>query len=300
MKLSGIITVPFHIGDFLSGTMHMDTLEKGAYIMLLLAHYQVGETGLPDDDKKLARIAGVTPKVWDRIKPTVLEKFDVVNSFLVQKVVVECLQRVHDKSSKQRIKALKRHDSSSATAEPRQCQPKPKPNIDTKVSTPISPNLFNEFWDLYPRQRRGSKDKALIAYQGAIKRGNTEQQIITGVKTYAASSDVNRGFAKGCAAWLNDDGFNNHYQPVGSSKGGSSGKRSGFDALNTAATKIQEDVEGQELDYLRRTDTNLYLQRLLDQSRGTGNSPGSPDTPNTIEHDAAPLGIGYSEGGSAD
>jgi len=37
-----------------------------------------------------------------------------------------------------------------------------------------SPDAFNQFWELYPRQRRGSKDKALLAYKSALKSGNTE------------------------------------------------------------------------------------------------------------------------------
>lgn len=51
--------MPLHIGDFLSETMHMTTLEKGAYIMLLLSHCKSGVKGLFDDDKKLAQICGV-------------------------------------------------------------------------------------------------------------------------------------------------------------------------------------------------------------------------------------------------
>jgi uncharacterized protein YdaU (DUF1376 family) len=127
MKLSGVITIPFHIGDFLSGTMHMDTLEKGAYIMLLMAHYQIGEDGLPNDDKKLSRIVGVTPKIWIRIKPILSEKFDISDNFWRHKKCVEVLRKVHDKSSNQRAKALKKHNTSDATAEPRHSQPKPKP-----------------------------------------------------------------------------------------------------------------------------------------------------------------------------
>lgn len=294
MKLSGIITVPFHIGDFLSGTMHMDTLEKGAYIMLLLAHYQAGEIGLPYDDKKLSRIAGVSMKTWERIKPTVMEKFDVVNSFASQKAVIECLQRVHDKSSKQRIKALKRHNAGDAVAEPQQCQPKPKPKpIDnTNVLSPLTPKLFDDFWQAYPRQRRGSKDKALASYKAAIKRGNTEQQILEGVKRYAASSDVARGYAKGCAAWLNDDGFNNDYQPMGSQAGNATRGNRGFDALAVAATKIQESMDRDD-ELLRQTNPVLYYQRLANQSGRENSIAGSLEAPNTIEHDAAPIGIGY-------
>jgi|GEM_PF-3434789 len=48
--------------------------------MLVLAHYQAGVTGLPNDDKKLARIAAVTPKIWDRIKPVSVEEFSPAGS----------------------------------------------------------------------------------------------------------------------------------------------------------------------------------------------------------------------------
>lgn len=32
------------------------------------------------------------------------------------------------------------------------------------------------------------------------------------VKLYSKSDEVAKGFAKGCAAWLNDDRFNNFYK----------------------------------------------------------------------------------------
>lgn len=128
--MTGIITVPFHVGDFLSGTLHMDTLEKGAYLMLLLAHYQTGEQGLPNDDKKLSRIAGVQMKVWLRIKDVLAEKFDTSGSFWINKTCVDVLQKVHDKSSAQRAKVLKRKDRQPTTVEPQYNQPKPKPKPD--------------------------------------------------------------------------------------------------------------------------------------------------------------------------
>lgn len=150
-KLAGVITVPFHVGDFLSGTMHMDTLEKGAYIMLLMAHYQIGEQGLPNDDKKLATISGVSAKVWKRIKPTLAEKFIVGDTFWRSKKAIEVLRNVHEKSSKQRAKALKKHDASDAAAEPQQSQPKPKPKPiikeDNKLSSQKGTRL-NPKWEL--------------------------------------------------------------------------------------------------------------------------------------------------------
>lgn len=138
MPKSGIITIPLHIGDFLGGTMHMDTLEKGAYLMLLLAHYQIGVDGLPNDQKKLSRIAGVTLKVWDRICPTLREKFTITDHFWEHKKVIEIIRKVEHISSQNSAKALKRHNSDIATAEPLICQPKPKPKPIEKEDTIVS------------------------------------------------------------------------------------------------------------------------------------------------------------------
>lgn len=211
-ELTGVISFPFEIGGFLKDTMHLDTLEVGIYLKLLIAHYQSGEKGLLLDDKRLSLIAGVTPKVWSRVKPTIMEYFYIKNSQMLHKKVIEVLRKVHEKSAKQRSKALKRHNSTPATAELRDCQTKPKPNIDN-INIIIG-LMFDEFWELYPRQRRGNKQKAKVAYEKAIKENRaTEEQIIEGVKLYAQSEEVANGYAKGAAAWLNDDRWANEYKP---------------------------------------------------------------------------------------
>ena len=86
-----------------------------------------------------------------------------------------------------------------------------KENAKEKV-TIITP--FDEFWSFYPKQRAGSKEKARIAFQRAVNEHRaTAEQIIASCKVYAKSDEVARGFAKGAAAWLNDDRFNNDYTP---------------------------------------------------------------------------------------
>ena len=88
-------------------------------------------------------------------------------------------------------------------------------NINNKynINTPfISPQNFEEFWNLYPRQRRGNKQKALKAYIRVIKeKRSTVEELLISVNKYANSEEVKRGFAKGCEAWLNDDRFNTNY-----------------------------------------------------------------------------------------
>jgi uncharacterized protein YdaU (DUF1376 family) len=119
--MTHVIEVPFHIGDFLSGTMGMDGTEIGAYWMLIIAHYQAGEKGLADDDKKLAQIARVEPRVWKRIRPTLAEKFDSYDGVWKHKKVLAVLKNITNKSTDARAKALKRWDGGNAAALPRHC-----------------------------------------------------------------------------------------------------------------------------------------------------------------------------------
>ena len=72
---------------------------------------------------------------------------------------------------------------------------------------------FEKFWELFPKRRAGSKQKAYLAYKKALdeKRG-TPDKIHAAVEKYRNSEEVRKGYAKGCAAWLNDDRFNDEYK----------------------------------------------------------------------------------------
>ena len=72
---------------------------------------------------------------------------------------------------------------------------------------------FDEFWSLYPKDRIGNKAKAYSAFCKVIKEKRaTIDKLLASVKSYARSEEVHKGFAKGCAAWLNDDRFNQNYK----------------------------------------------------------------------------------------
>lgn len=88
------------------------------------------------------------------------------------------------------------------------------PHTDSPIpQTDISEDLdFEEFWDAYPRQRRGNKQKALKAFLRATERG-LRREIVQGCHRYAASEEVAVGRAKGCEAWLNDDRWTFDYTP---------------------------------------------------------------------------------------
>lgn len=312
---------PWHPARYKEKTLHLTAEQDGIY-RRLIDHYMETRRPLPDNDIALARISGVDLACFEHSSSIIRAFFKQrKDGFLNHQTCDEMLNE-QDSKLKFRTERAKRAaekrwsnqvvtEISNASSMPEAMQNSDfdmlenatvnSRDIDTNVSiTPLPPkpniqtNLFDQFWQIYPRQRRGSKDKALTAYKVAIRRGNTEQQILQGGKRYAASSDVARGYAKGCAAWLNDDGFNNEYQSVGAQGSTNSGSRRGFDALATAAAEIQESMD-HDAELLRQTNPILYYQQLADQSGRENGIAGSLEAPDTHEHDAAPLGIGYGE-----
>lgn len=84
--------------------------------------------------------------------------------------------------------------------------------VNENVSRETFTDEFLEFWERYPKTRAGSKQKSWSAWQYAIKRSKAlPSEIIAGCLAYAASEEVDQGYAKGCAAWLNDDRWLSDY-----------------------------------------------------------------------------------------
>lgn len=143
--------IPLSKGDLIQSTYHMDAAEFGAYFRLLLVHYDHPD-GLPVDDKLLAKWAGCNAKVWNRVKPVVLEKFQRVESpgrepKLVQRRTVEEVQLIRERSLNQSANARKRwegtdatasksHQSGNATPSP-STKPQPEPEVKTPNPLPV-------------------------------------------------------------------------------------------------------------------------------------------------------------------
>lgn len=81
---------------------------------------------------------------------------------------------------------------------------------ETETEGDIYAQTFETFWRDYPKQRAGSSKKADAAMRQALKRA-TAEEILAGLARYAISDEVAKGYAKGAAAWLNDDRWNNDY-----------------------------------------------------------------------------------------
>lgn len=81
--------------------------------------------------------------------------------------------------------------------------------------------FFENFWEAFPRQRRGDRDKALAAYRKVLTENkSTEEKIHAAVVRYAGSRDVANGYAAGAAAWLNGAGYDNEPIPAATAQNG--------------------------------------------------------------------------------
>lgn len=121
-----IHTVQLNLADLSGGTAHMDATELGAYVSLFLTCYQIKDYKLPADDSRLARIAKCSPKVWTRIRQSVMSKFvpgetDGIPHF-THKRVLEDAAKYLEKSTKNRANALKGHESRKPFASQSDCE----------------------------------------------------------------------------------------------------------------------------------------------------------------------------------
>lgn len=103
--------MPLYIADYQADTGHLTAIEHGAYLLLIMCYWQKGAP-LPLDDRKLARICKVSGQQWARIKPTILEFFEVRNDDPVKQLyhprIMGELQKLRDKSLKKQKGGLAR------------------------------------------------------------------------------------------------------------------------------------------------------------------------------------------------
>jgi len=71
---------------YLADTMHLSLEESGAYLKLLMVTWRNNGEPLPDDDKRMARILGVTVKKWTtKLRPVLVGFFDLSEGVWRQK-----------------------------------------------------------------------------------------------------------------------------------------------------------------------------------------------------------------------
>lgn len=77
-----------YVADYLGDTRHLTTEQHGAYLLLLMTMWRA-DGYLPNDPKKLARIAGCTPSRWSKIADDVMAFFDADGDQIVSRHVAK-------------------------------------------------------------------------------------------------------------------------------------------------------------------------------------------------------------------
>lgn len=114
--------MPLYVADYLADTGHLSTAEHGAYLLLIMHYWSNG--GLPNDERKLARIARMTPDEWDDAGITLKGFFDAEwrHKRIDQELV--SAQAAYDRraAAGRRGGYAKADSASNAKAMPEQCQ----------------------------------------------------------------------------------------------------------------------------------------------------------------------------------
>jgi uncharacterized protein YdaU (DUF1376 family) len=104
-----------YVGDYLADTTHLSTLEHGAYLLLIMAYWR-NDGPLPDDDRKLSRLAGMSPREWSRMRPTIADLFQVTAGQWRHKRIDAELREVHTRSDKARASVRLRYERTTNVA----------------------------------------------------------------------------------------------------------------------------------------------------------------------------------------
>jgi len=161
--MAAIPFMPLYVADYMSDAAHLSTLEHGAYLLLIMTYWQRGEA-LPNDDKKLARICRLTPLQWKRIKPQILEFFDVSVLQLSHSRIERELSNVRAKSLNKRKGGLARAEQMHSN----RLAPAKQSDTDADTEEPLakanghSPDSDKVFWDSAKAFLPGKNPGALI------------------------------------------------------------------------------------------------------------------------------------------
>ncbi len=99
--------MPLYVADYLADAAHLSTLGHGAYLLLIMTYWQRGEA-LPDDERKLMRIARVTPDEWEDVREDMAEFFDISGGLWRHKRIDAELAKVAQKSESARAARMSR------------------------------------------------------------------------------------------------------------------------------------------------------------------------------------------------
>lgn len=208
--------MPIYFGDYLADTLHLTTEQHGAYLLLLMAEWKAGGY-LPDDDLQLAAIAKLPRQSWARTRPVIQAFFTAEGGRWSQKRLLEEYERAEHVSGVRRAigrlggQAKRKQNESkqgskteaiaiangvaNGVANAKQTtkqngtpsQSHVNPTTAGRPKSKAIPEAFSTAWQLYPKRAGDNpKERALKAWHARISEGNSEEDLLAGVRRYAA------------------------------------------------------------------------------------------------------------------
>lgn len=227
-----------YIADYLGDTHHLNALEHGAYMLLLMGMWRAGGR-LPATDESLHRIARCTPDEWAQIKPTVLAFFTRSGGRLTHKRLAKELaayQRVvgvRSEAGKRSRSQKPSENSDQGSANADRLIDKSPHNQNQNQNQTEEPNgpsdapaartttnhrrkdklrdIADAIWEAQPVvdgcRRTGIAD-VYPPFLEAVRRGGDPEQILAAAKAYyglKASTRKGGEFAKSAKTLLEED-----------------------------------------------------------------------------------------------
>lgn len=183
---------PFHIGDYLSHTAHLEPMEDLAYRRMIDLYF-VREACLPADPLEVAKLIRLRGEL-ETVKSVLLEFFTETPEGWVNTRCDYEIGEAQSKRMKAQQSAAKRWESEgNANAKPSHTEgnaPNPNPNPITnpkgKSKTVAAyPDAFEQVWGEYPTRPGASKKDAFKAWDARVKDGVDPESIRLGVARYA-------------------------------------------------------------------------------------------------------------------
>jgi uncharacterized protein YdaU (DUF1376 family) len=218
--------MPFYVADYLADTSHLSTLEHGAYLLLIMHYWTNG--GLPNDDKKLARITRLDPRCFANLRGTLSEFFD---SDWKHKRIDEEHARAAEKSEKARVSISMRwrrtkydrntNEYTNVILPQSQSQSQLDTNVSNNIHTPTSHEILCEVLS-------DATAKDLIAHRQAKKSKLTPRaakELVRAFKAFgdpeaAAAEMMLRGWTGFKADWMGNNQRAGPPQPDPNRRGG--------------------------------------------------------------------------------
>lgn len=102
-------SMPMYWDAYLADTTHLTTEEHGAYMLLLAAMWR-RNGAVPDDDKDNARILGLTPAKWRKVKARLaatISGFRIESGLITQEKLQKTWENTQEKIDKNRANGAK-------------------------------------------------------------------------------------------------------------------------------------------------------------------------------------------------